>query len=50
MVNTINLANGLDLTYLFKTISTHIIFFAVEVLFAIQDGRYIKPEYNINLN
>ena len=29
---------------LFKTISTHIIFFAVEVLFAIQDGRHRKPE------
>ena len=35
---------------LFKTISTHIIFCAVEVLFAIQDGRYRKHEFNITLN
>ena len=46
MVNTLNL----DLTHLFKTISTHIIFFATEVLFAIQDGRHSKPEFNITLN
>ena len=50
MVNTLNLAHDLDLTHLFKTISTHIIFFAVEVLFAIQDGRHRKPEFNITLN
>ena len=50
MVNTLNLAHNLDLTHLFKTISTHIIFFAVDVLFAIQDGRHRKPEFNITLN
>ena len=50
MVNTLNLAHDLDLTHLFKTISTYIIFFAVEVLFAIQDGRNRKPEFNITLN
>ena len=44
MVNTLNLAHDLELTHLFKTISTYIIFFAVEVLFAIQDGRNRKPE------
>ena len=50
MVNTLNLANDLDLIHLFKTITTHIIFFAVEVLFAIQDGRHRKPEFNITSN
>ena len=50
MVNTLNLAYDLDLTHLFKTISTHIIFFVVEVLFAVQDGRHRKPEFNITLN
>ena len=50
MINTLNLAHDLDLTHLFKTISTHVIFFAVEVLFAIQDGRQGKPEFNITLN
>ena len=50
MVNTLNLAHKLDLTHLFKTITTHIIFFAVEVLFAIQDGRKRKPEFNLTLN
>ena len=50
MVNTLNLAHDLDLTHLFKTITTHIVFFAVEVLFAIQDGRYRKPEFNITLS
>ena len=50
MVNTLNLAHDLDLTHLFKTITTHIIFFAVEVLFSIQDGRHRKPEFNITLN
>ena len=40
MVNTLHLAHDSDLTHLFKTISTHIIFFAVEALFAIQDGRH----------
>ena len=50
MVNTSNLAHDLDLTHLFKTIITHILFFAVEVLFAIQDGRDRKPEFNITLN
>ena len=50
MVNTLNLAHDLGLTHLFKTISTHVIFFAVEVLFAIQDGRHGKPEFNITLN
>ena len=50
MVNTLNLAHYLDLTHLFKTITTHIIFFAVEVLFAIQNGRDRKPEFYINLN
>ena len=48
MVNTFNLAQDLDLTHLFKPISTHIIFFAVEVLFAIQDGRHRKPEVQKN--
>ena len=47
MVNTLNLAHELDLKHLFKTLSTHIIFFAVEVLFATQDGRHRKPEFNI---
>ena len=46
----IKFGNDLDLLNLFKTISTHIIFFAVEVLFAIQDGRHRKPEFNITLN
>ena len=52
MVKTLNLAHDLDLTHLFKTVSTHVIFFAVEVrvLFAIQDGRHRKPEFNITLN
>ena len=50
MVNTLILAHDLDLTHLFKTITTHIIFFAVEVLFSIQDGRHRKPELNITLN
>ena len=50
MVNTSNLAHDLDLTHLFKTISTHIIFFAVEVIFANQDGRHRKHEFNITLN
>ena len=50
MVNTLNLAHDLDLPNLFKTISTHIIFFAVEVLFAIQGGRHRKPEFNITFN
>ena len=50
MVNTLNLAYDLDLTHLFKTISTHIIFLVVEVLFAVQDGRHKKPEFNITLN
>ena len=50
MVNTLNLAHDLDLTHLIKTISTHIIFFAVEVLFAIRDGQHRKPEFNITLN
>ena len=50
MVNTLNLAHDLDLTRLCKTIRSHIIFFAVEVLFAIQDGRHRKPEFNITLN
>ena len=49
-LNTLNVAHDLDLTRLFKTISTHIIFFAVEVLFAIQDGRHRKHEFNITLN
>ena len=50
MVNTLNLVHDLDLTHLFKTISTHITFFAVEVLFVIQDGRHRKPEFDITLN
>ena len=50
MVNTLNLAHDLDLIHLFKTISTHSIFFTVTVLFAIQDGRHRKPEFNITLN
>ena len=50
MVNTLNLAHDLDLTHLFKTISTHIIFLAVDVLFAIQDGRHVKPEFYKTLN
>ena len=50
MVNVLNLAHNLDLTHLFKTISTHIILFAVEELFAIQDGRHRKPEINKTLN
>ena len=50
MVNTLNLAHNLALTHLFNTISTHIIFFEVEVLFAIQNGRHRKPEFNITLN
>ena len=50
MVNTLNLAHDLDLTHLFKTISTLSIFFVVEVLFAIQDGRKRKHEFNITLN
>ena len=49
MVNTLNLVHDLDLTHLFKTISTHT-FFAVEVLFAIQDGRHRKREFDITLN
>ena len=35
IVNTLDLAHNLDLTHLFKTISTHTIFFEVEVLFSI---------------
>ena len=50
MLNTLNWEHDLDLTHLFKTISTHIISFAVEVLFAIQDGRQRKPEFYITLN
>ena len=50
MVNTLNLAHDLDLTHLSITINTHVIFFAVKVLFAIQDGRHRKPEFNITLN
>ena len=50
MVNTLNLAHDLNLTHLLKTISTNIIFFAVEVVFAIQDGRHRQPEFNITLN
>ena len=50
MANTLNLAHDLDLTHLFKTISTHILFFAVEVLFATQYDRDRKPEFNITLN
>ena len=50
MVNTLNLAHDLDLTHLIKTITTHIIFFAVGVLFAIEDGRHRKPDFNITLN
>ena len=50
MVNTFNLAHDLDLTHLLKTITTHIILFAVEVLFATQDGQHRKPEFNITLN
>ena len=50
MLNTLNLAHDSDLTHLFRTISTHIIFFEVEVLFAIHDGRHRKPEFNITLN
>ena len=50
MVKPLNLVHVLNLTHLSKTISTHIIFCSVEVLFAIQDGRHKKIEFNITLN
>ena len=50
MVNTLNLVHVLNLTHLSKTISTHIIFCAVESPFTIQDGRHRKLEFNIILN
>ena len=49
-VNTLNLVHVLNLTKLFKTISTNILVCAVGVLFAIQDGRHRKLEFNITLN
>ena len=50
MVKTLNLVHMLALTHFLKTISSHIIFGAVEVLFAIQDGRHRKYEINITFN
>ena len=39
-----------NLTHSFKKISTRILFCRVEVIFAIQDGRHRKLEFNITLN
>ena len=53
MVKTLkklNLVNVLNLTHFLKTISSNIIFCAVEVLFAIQDGRHRIYEINITFN
>ena len=49
MVKTLNLVHVLNLTHFLKTISFHI-FCAVEVLFAIQDGRHRKYEINLTFN
>ena len=50
MIKTFNLVHVLNLTQLFKTFSSHIIFSTVEELFAIQDGRHRKLEFNITLH
>ena len=52
MLNTLNLVHVFNLTHVhsFKTISTRIIFCAVEALFAILDVRHRKPSSNMNLN
>ena len=49
MVKTLNFVHVLNLTHFLKTISSHI-FCAVEVLFAIKDGRHRKYEINITSN
>ena len=49
-LKTLNLVHVLNLTHFLKTISSHIIFCAVEVLFAIQDGRHRIYEINITFN
>ena len=53
MVNTLmtlNLVYVLNLTHFLKTISSRILFCAVEVLFAIQDGLHRIHEINITFN
>ena len=47
MIKTLNLVHVLNLTHLYKTIST--IFCKVEVLFAIQDGPHRNLDFNITL-